>query len=37
MAKFWVERIEYNLNRIDEVSTKLKEKVKNYIEQHVEA
>ena len=37
MAKFWAERIEYDLNRIDEVPTKLREKVKNYIEQHVEA
>jgi len=37
MAKFWAERIEYDLNRIDEVPAKLREKVKNYIEQHVEA
>lgn len=37
MAKFWAERIEYELNRIDEVPVKLREKVKNYIEQHVEA
>ena len=37
MAKFWAERIEYELNRIDEVPEKLREKVKNYIEQHVEA
>lgn len=37
MAKFWAERIEYDLNRISEVPTKLREKVKKYIEQHVEA
>lgn len=37
MAKFWAERIEYELNRIDEVPVKLREKVKNYIEQHNEA
>lgn len=37
MAKFWAERIEYELNRIDEVPVKLREKVKKYIEQHVEA
>lgn len=37
MAKFWAERIEYDLNRIDEVPVKLREKVKNYIKQHVEA
>ena len=37
MAKFWAERIEYDLNRIDEVPAKLREKVKNYIEQQVEA
>ena len=33
MAKFWSERIAYDLNRIDEVPAKLKEKVKKYIEQ----
>ena len=37
MAKFWAERIEYELNRIDEVPAKLREKVKSYIEQHMEA
>lgn len=37
MAKFWAERIEYDVNRIDEVPAKLKEKVKKYIEQHEEA
>ena len=37
MAKFWAERIMYDLTRIDEVPTKLREKVKNYIEQHREA
>lgn len=37
MAKFWAERIKYDLNHIDEVPVKLREKVKNYIEQHVEA
>ena len=29
MAKFWSERIAYDLNRIDEVPAKLREKVKN--------
>ena len=37
MAKFWSERIAYDLNRIDEVPAKLREKVKKYIEQHSEA
>ena len=37
MAKFWSERIAYDLNRIDEVPTKLREKVKKYIEQQIEA
>ena len=37
MAKFWSERIAYDLNRIDEVPAKLREKVKSYIEQHMEA
>ena len=37
MAKFWAERIAYDLNRIDEVPAKLREKVKKYIEQHNEA
>lgn len=36
MAKFWSERIAYDLNRIDEVPAKLREKVKDYIEQHSE-
>lgn len=35
MAKFWAERIEYDLNRIDEVPAKLKEKVKKYIESNM--
>lgn len=37
MVKFWSERIAYDLNRIDEVPAKLREKVKKYIEQHREA
>ena len=37
MAKFWSERIAYDLNRIDEDTAKLREKVKKYIEQHSEA
>lgn len=37
MVKFWSERIAYDLNRIDEVPAKLREKVKKYIEQHSEA
>lgn len=37
MVKFWSERIAYDLNRIDEVPAKLREKVKKYIEQHMEA
>lgn len=36
MVKFWSERIAYDLNRIDEVPAKLREKVKDYIEQHSE-
>lgn len=36
MVKFWAERIEYDLSRIDEVPAKLKEKVKKYIEQKQE-
>lgn len=31
MVKFWSERIAYDLNRIDEVPAKLREKVKDYI------
>ena len=34
MAKFWALRIEMNLERIDEVPTKLQDKVKTYIEEH---
>lgn len=34
MAKFWAERIEYDLERIEEVPAKLQEKVKIYIEEH---
>ena len=37
MVKFWSERIAYDLNRIDEVQSKLREKVKKYIEKHSEA
>lgn len=37
MVKFWADRIEYDLNRIDEVPTKLREKVKKHIEQQIEA
>ena len=37
MVKFWADRTEYDLNLIDEVPTKLREKVKKYIEQHIEA
>ena len=37
MSKFCAERIAYDLNRIDEVPAKLREKVKKYIEQHSEA
>lgn len=37
MAKFWSERIGYDLDRIDEVPVRLKEKVKSYIKQHEEA
>lgn len=36
MAKFWSERIMYDLDRIDEVPAKLREKVIKYIEQHKE-
>ena len=36
MVKFWADRIEYDLNRIVEVPAKLREKVKDYIEQHSE-
>lgn len=32
MAKFWAERIEYDLERIGEVPAKLQNKVKQYIE-----
>ena len=32
MAKFWAERINYDLDKIDEVPNKLKDKVKKYIE-----
>ena len=35
MAKFWAERINYDLERVDtEVPAKLKEKVRTYIEEH---
>ena len=37
MVKFWSERIAYDLKRIDEVPAKLREKVKKYIEQQIEA
>lgn len=35
MAKFWAERIGYNLERINEVPVKLRSKVKKYIESEV--
>ena len=34
MAKFWAERIKYDLERIEEVPAKLQDKVKTYIEEH---
>ena len=35
MVRFWAERINYDLERVDtEVPEKLKEKVRNYIEEH---
>lgn len=34
MAKFWAERIGYDLERIEEVPAKLQDKVKTYIEEH---
>lgn len=38
MAKFWAERIEYDLERVDtEVPEKLKEKVRIYIQEHLAA
>lgn len=37
MVKFWAERIEYDLERIEEVPAKLQDKVKTYIEKHKEA
>lgn len=38
MAKFWAERIEYDLERVDtEVPAKLQDKVRTYIEEHSEA
>ena len=36
MTKFWAERIEYDLERIEEVPVKLQDKVKIYIEEHKE-
>lgn len=35
MAKFWAERINYDLKRINEVPTRLRSKVKKYIESEV--
>lgn len=35
MAKFWAERIGYDLERINEVPTRLRSKVKKYIESEV--
>lgn len=32
MAKFWAERINYDMERINEVPVKLRNKVKQYIE-----
>lgn len=34
MVAFWANRINYNLDRLEEVPAKLKEKVKLYIEEH---
>lgn len=36
MAKFWAERIEFNLERIGEVPVKLQDKVRIYIAEHKE-
>ena len=36
MTKFWAERIEYDLERIEEVPAKLQDKVKTYIEKYKE-
>lgn len=33
MVKFWALRIEMNLERIDEVPAKLRDKVREYIEE----
>lgn len=32
MAKFWAERINYNLEKLEEVPAKLQDKVKAFIE-----
>ena len=38
MAKFWAERINYNLEKVDtEVPEKLKEKVRTYIQEYLAA
>ena len=34
MVKFWALRIEMNLERIEEVPAKLRDKVREYIEQN---
>ena len=36
MVKFWAERIEYDLDRLNEVPSKLRDKVKMYIEENAE-
>lgn len=35
MIKFWAIRIDYDLNRIDEVPNKLQSSVENYIKKNV--
>lgn len=35
MVEFWALRIEMNLERIEEVPTKLQDKVRTYIEEHL--
>lgn len=38
MSKFWAERINYNLEKVDtEVPEKLKEKVRTYIQEYLAA
>ena len=33
MVEFWANRIEYNLDRLEEVPEKLKDKVRTYIQE----